>query len=212
LRGAKWIVGSSSHGCWLGSYEYGKQRLFADQLGPGDVVWDIGANVGFYSLLAARLVGASGSVIAFEPLPENIEYLRRHVELNRSTNIEVLEVAVGDSVGPGSFHLGDNRSTGSLSMEDSDMSVPVITLDHLMRESQRRPPRLIKMDIEGGEVGALRGAADLLATASPIVLLATHGADRHRECVQILHSLGYTMRGIDGRSVNETDELFASRS
>jgi FkbM family methyltransferase len=151
-------------------------------------------------------------VTAFEPLPENLYYLRRHVELNRITNIEVMDVAVGDWVGPGTFRLGGNRSTGSLSAEASNISVSVITLDHVMLDAQRHPPRLIKMDIEGAEVNAIRGAADLLATAKPTVLVATHGADCHRECVQLLQSFGYAIRGIGGRAVNETDELLASCS
>ena len=53
LRGKKWIVGSSSHGCWLGGYEYEKQRRFAQAINPGGVVYDIGAHVGFYMLLAS---------------------------------------------------------------------------------------------------------------------------------------------------------------
>ena len=57
LRGYRWIVGSSNHGCWLGSYEYAKQRLFAQMVRSGDVVFDVGANVGFYTLLAACRVG-----------------------------------------------------------------------------------------------------------------------------------------------------------
>lgn len=83
LRGARWIVGAGTHGCWLGSYEYGKRRLFERLVRPGQVVWDVGANAGFYTLLASRLVGSTGSVVAIEPLPRNLSYLRRHLELNR---------------------------------------------------------------------------------------------------------------------------------
>ena len=57
LRGKKWIAGSGNHGYWLGSYEYQKQRIFSEEIRPGDVVYDLGANVGFYSLLASFLVG-----------------------------------------------------------------------------------------------------------------------------------------------------------
>src|SRR5437899_3136746 len=62
LRGARWVVGSASHGCWLGWYEADKQRAFASLVKRGDVVFDIGAHVGFYTLLASRLCGPSGHV------------------------------------------------------------------------------------------------------------------------------------------------------
>src|SRR5579871_1243331 len=82
LRGKRWVVGSATHGCWLGSYEQDKQQCFAGAVSVGSVVYDIGANVGFYSLLASVLVGVSGAVYSFEPVPRNCHFLRRHVDLN----------------------------------------------------------------------------------------------------------------------------------
>ena len=67
LRGKYWISGSSDHGCWLGSYEVAKQRKVTELVRPGMICWDVGANVGFYTLLFAELVGRTGSVYAFEP-------------------------------------------------------------------------------------------------------------------------------------------------
>src|ERR671919_200683 len=69
LRGKKWVVGSSTHGCWLGSYEYAMRHLFERTVERGDIVYDVGAHVGFYTLLASVLVGPTGRVLAFEPLP-----------------------------------------------------------------------------------------------------------------------------------------------
>jgi hypothetical protein len=69
LRGARWIVGPGTHGCCLGTYELPKQREFDKAVREGHVVYDVGANVGFYSLLAACCVGENGKVHAFEPLP-----------------------------------------------------------------------------------------------------------------------------------------------
>ena len=67
LRGKKWTVGSSTHGCWLGSFEYEKQKALQCAIKTGQVVYDIGANVGFYSLFASVLVGEAGHVYSFEP-------------------------------------------------------------------------------------------------------------------------------------------------
>ena len=66
-KGARWIVGSSIHGCWLGTYESEKQNVVSKLVRPGMVVWDVGANAGFYTLAFARLVGNTGRVYAFEP-------------------------------------------------------------------------------------------------------------------------------------------------
>ena len=73
LRGKKWIVGSGEHGYWLGSYEMDKRLAFEKEILPDSVIYDIGANVGFYSLLAAEMTGEKGHVYAFEPLPRNIK-------------------------------------------------------------------------------------------------------------------------------------------
>ncbi|NQV00191.1 MAG: FkbM family methyltransferase [Parcubacteria group bacterium] len=97
LKGKKWVVGSGdNHGYWLGSYEYRMQSFFAETIKPGSVVYDIGANVGFYTLLASKIVGVQGRVFAFEPLPENIFYVRKHVELNHCDNVVIIEAAVSE--------------------------------------------------------------------------------------------------------------------
>lgn len=110
LRGKRWIVSSSTAGCWLGSYELDKQRRFATTLRPGHVVYDLGANAGFYTLLASKLVGRSGHVVAFEPLPENLAALRRHLELNGVDNVTVMDAAVWSSGGTVRFTPARHRS------------------------------------------------------------------------------------------------------
>ena len=81
LRGHRWVVGSSNHGCWLGSYERNQQILLEKYLKEGDVIFDIGAHVGFYTLLGSVLVGGSGQVVAFEPVPKNLMYLKTHLQI-----------------------------------------------------------------------------------------------------------------------------------
>jgi hypothetical protein len=82
MKGMRWVAGSHTHGCWLGSYEFDKQVFMAERLRPGGVFLDIGAHVGFYTLLGSRLVGDEGKVISFEPCPRNIAY--QPVSLARS--------------------------------------------------------------------------------------------------------------------------------
>ena len=90
LRGCRWIVGAETHGCWLGSYELAKQRQFGDAIKESNIVYDIGANVGFYSLLASRCIGSMGQVHAFEPLPENLVFLEKHIRLNHCTMFQFI--------------------------------------------------------------------------------------------------------------------------
>ena len=183
LRGMKWISGSSNHGCWLGSYEYHKQRLFDAAITRKSVVWDIGAHVGFYSLVASR---NAMRVIAVEPMAENVRYLERHIRLNRIRNVEVLVAAVGRECGRESFCPGDNRSTGHLA--SGFFEVDVVTLDSMSVEFGA--PDVIKMDVEGAEYLALQGAERCLA-GNPIVFLATHSADLATKCSDLFHSAGY---------------------
>ena len=166
LRGKRWVVGSAIHRCWLGFYEFEKQRLISSMVKPGTVFYDVGANVGFYSLLAAGLVGPQGRVFAFEPLPRNVMYLRRHLTLNRVFNVEILELAVGERTGSASFTPDPSGCMGRLS-DTGCLPVTVASLDDLLEQGRLAPPHSIKMDIEGAELLALRGAQSLYPATSP---------------------------------------------
>lgn len=208
LRGAWWIVGSATHGCWLGSYEKEKQELFRSRLSPGTVVYDVGANVGFYSLLASRSVGHNGRVFAFEPFPRNLAYLRRHLAMNRVNNVEVVGAAVASGVGSARFAEGQNPSTGRVDLSGA-VQVPTVSLDAFVYEQGHPPPAVVKMDIEGGEAQALLGAHRVLGAARPLLFLATHGPGVHASCLDILATAGYTIESLDSRDVASSAELLA---
>ena len=208
LRGHRWIVGAGTHGCWLGSYEYSKQRLFAAAAKPGAVVYDVGANVGFYSLLAARRAGPAGTVVAFEPLLRNLLFLRRHLELNRVANVDVVEAAVSESTGLQSFSTEHHASMGRLAT-DGALQVRTVSLDDVVFKDGRPRPHLIKMDIEGGEAAALRGGRRVLEECRPTLFLATHGWEQHQACCELLRQLAYELAAIDGRPLDESDEIMA---
>lgn len=190
MRGMRWIVGSSNHGCWLGSYEAAKQRAFVELARGRSVVYDVGANVGFYTLLGSAVVAPAGRVFAFEPVSRNLKYLRRHLEINRVANVTVIDAAVSDGSGHRSFAHGASNATGHLS-PNGDSLVRVETLDRLIELGTIQDPDVIKIDIEGGELGALRGAKRMLERARPTMLLATHGDSIHRECIGFLRDLDY---------------------
>lgn len=208
LRGWRWIAGSSTNGCWIGSYEQTKQKALQRELKAGDVVYDIGANVGFYSLLASALVGETGRVYSFEPSPVNVEMLRKHLKMNRVANCTVIEAAVGSFDGLAAFEAREDRHQGHL-VETGGLQVRVLTLDRLISESGMRPPSLMKIDIEGAELDCLRGAANLIQKFRPVIFLATHGSGIHASCLDALKSWNYRVSSLDARLPEATDELVA---
>lgn len=196
LRGWRWVVGSSFQSCWLGVYEYEKQQVFVRTVKPGDVVYDVGANVGFYTLLASRLVGPGGRVFSFEPLPRNIKYLRRHLDANGVTNVTVFEGAVSDRSGTARFDVDAIPEMTRLSAGGS-LEVQTFQIDELIAAGQATVPTLMKIDVEGAEADVLEGARDLLTRHHPTVLLATHNDEVHRRCWDVLAGLGYQVEALD---------------
>jgi FkbM family methyltransferase len=172
-RGQRWVVGSSVHSCWLGTYERRTQAAIVSNLRRGDCAYDIGANAGFFTLLMSRIVGYTGQVHAFEPLPENVAALRRHIELNRIENVVVHPVALSDHTGVASFERGGHKSMGRLSKQ-GDIAVKCAALDDLGLFA----PALIKMDIEGEESVALGGMAKTLKAGRPYLLIEGHAPRR----------------------------------
>lgn len=208
LRGKKWIVGAGEHGYWLGSYELRKRLAFEREISPGSVIYDIGANVGYFSLLASELTGHDGKVYAFEPLPRNIEFLRKHVTLNRMVNIEVIEAAVSDQGGEASFDLGASSAMGHLA-DSGEISVRMVNLDEMFDAGELQPPDYVKVDVEGAEYAVLQGARKLLETYQPVLFLDTHEREAHGPTIARLEELGYVFDILDGESLMETKELVA---
>ena len=208
LRGTKWIVGAGEHGYWLGSYEMNKRLAFEREIPTGAVTYDIGANVGYFSLLAAKLAGPTGQVYAFEPLPRNIEYLKKHVAINRLENIEVIEAAVSDHSGEAHFDLGASSAMGHLA-ESGGIAVRMVCLDDLLEAGELRPPDYMKVDVEGAEFEALKGARKLLEKYRPILFLDTHQREAHLPTIELLKDLGYQFEILDGKSLTATKELIA---
>ncbi len=207
LRGSLWVVGSSAHGCWIGWYEQAKAKAFSEAVTSESVVYDIGANVGYYTLIAARLA-RQGRVISFEPLPSNVTMIRRHLELNRIGNATVFEVAVSDHPGEGLFQTSLSNSMGRLG-KSGDLTVRLVTIDDLIGMKLAPAPAIIKMDIEGAEYAALKGGFKTLESCRPIIFLATHGPSVHRACCKLLSDLDYDLCPIDGELLEKCSELLA---
>jgi len=208
LRGKKWVVGAGEHGYWLGSYEMSKRKAFEEEIPKGAVVFDVGANVGYYSLLASVLVGERGRVYAIEPLPRNVHFLQRHIEINHLDNIEIIEAAVSDHAGTASFDLGASSAMGHLS-DAGEIEVRLVCLDEMLENGVIQPPDYIKVDVEGTEYKVLKGARKLIQGYHPIFFLDTHQREAHQQLITLLKELGYTFKILDGKPLPETKELIA---
>jgi FkbM family methyltransferase len=168
---------------WSLDYERESLAAFQRLVAPGEVVWDVGANLGFYTLIAARLVGRKGQVVAWEPSPPVFGYLRQHYEANGSpAAVQLVPEAIHDgSVASVRFRLDledGYSSTGRVTDQDGDgaVTVPAASLDD-WHARLGRSPGLVKVDVEGAEVFVLRGAARLMAPGGsrrPVFLVAVH--------------------------------------
>ncbi len=208
LKSKRWIVGSSQHGCWLGSYEYDKQQLLEQTIPAGGIVFDLGAHVGFHTLLASVLVGSEGQVFAFEPMPKNLSYLKQHLQMNHVQNVTVINAAISDTDGVACFDLAASSFHGHLAAQGS-LQVRTASLDSLFSQGKISLPDYIKMDVEGAEVAALHGMKTILETAHPTIVLATHGDEIQKQCREFLTTLGYEFQVIGDKSLEQADELLA---
>jgi FkbM family methyltransferase len=134
--------------------------------------------------------------------------LKRHLAMNRVANCDVVEAAVAEGVGSTGFTEGENASTGRVDAS-GHIRVPSVSLDAFVHEQGHPPPTVIKMDIEGGEVSALRGGRRVLQDARPILFLATHGPAVHGACLDILRTAGYSVESLDSPDVESSAELLA---
>lgn len=147
---------------------------------------DIGANMGCFTLIMARQVGATGQVYAFEPAPGNLELLRRNVALNRFSQATVVPKAVADESGVLSLylsptHCGDHRIYGSPDNVEKTIPVEVVSLDEFFGDATPEI-HFLKIDIQGAEPKAFRGMKRLLAASPRLKLLVEFDPPALREC------------------------------
>jgi len=197
-QGMKWILGSTEPNYWLRPYEREKVDRLLTYLNPSSVFYDIGANVGYYSLVAAR---KCQSIFAFEPLPANFDYLKRHIAINQLQNCTAVEAAVIDHEGTVAFSEGNSTCGGAI-REAGALLVRAVRLDVFI---ERAPaPDVMKIDVEGAELRALCGAKRLLTEHHPVVFLATHSNELDWQCREFLLQCGYQVENLENRELIAT--------
>ena len=179
----------------LGTAEPHLQRAIRQYIAPGDTVYDIGANLGYVTLALAKQVGPEGRVIAFEPLPENVGFLRKNVEINQLKNVRLFDCAVSDRCGESVIRMAENPATASLVWHRSDPSarefdIQTVAIDDLIDANEIALPQFVKIDVEGAEGPVLKGMRRTLAGAKPILFVECSEAGREIAW-KILRDLGY---------------------
>lgn len=162
------------------AYERETSRIFVRIVESGKNVIDLGANIGYYTLLASKLVGAKGQVFAFEPLPSNLDYLRKNIELNNCSNVVIVPAAAGNFTGDGSFQLYADPTLGHLLRnnhpKENVMHVPTVRLDDFLARQGWPRIDIIKADLEGGEVDALSGMTETCDRNPDVKLLLEYNS------------------------------------
>lgn len=179
-------------------------EVLKDRLTPGATFIDIGANVGYYSVLASRMVGSMGAVHCFEIDPRPLRCLRRNASKSPLRNIYVHEVAVGDREGEAVLRQEKECGNSSVHASGSGRRVALTTLD-AWQESQPLLGQItaIKVDIEGGELLGLMGARKLMARHQPTIVceccpqLQERAGHGHDELLQFFEAVGYEVEPVE---------------
>jgi FkbM family methyltransferase len=203
-------------------YEQKALSAFLSLIAPGDVVWDVGANVGIYTLLAARKTGPAGRVVAWEPSPATFRILSSHARANGVTDrCQLLQAAVHDgSSASASFWIDktDSMSTtnrlssAAMSGGGQTITVEAADLDGWCKQLGQCP-KVVKIDVEGAEALVLRGASKLMRGElgpRPGLLVAVHPhmmkefGCAPEELTELVTVRGYRALSFDGQRVSPT--------
>lgn len=183
------------------SVEYSSYQAYAKMLRPGDVVFDIGAHIGTYTLIALDLIGPSGRVVAYEPNELTRKYLSQHLSWNGGEDRTIIrEACCGERPGASTFYFVPGRAEGMSGLVPvegfSQRQVQITTLDQEV-STLGLTPTVLKIDVEGAEWNVLKGAVRLLSEFHPRLSLSLHPSALAKEGTQpeqILHwlqSFGY---------------------
>lgn len=191
------------------SFEYTTLTLFKQFVKPDAVILDIGANIGLFSLLADKWLGADGKVIAFEPSAQTFQNFKKNLEYNNVTHVVPYQVALSDKEGKAylsrptelsnRYQYQDAFSHLQYDGKEEGEMIQTRTIDNILQENQVRKVDLIKIDVEGAELMCFKGATGLLSSANPPVIIMESNEHMCKkfgyssyDTLNFLHSFGYT--------------------
>ncbi|MEO8414734.1 MAG: FkbM family methyltransferase [Ginsengibacter sp.] len=208
LKGKKFIKGSHNISIAIGTYERKQSERFASYCAASNCFWDLGAHVGYYTLLY-NSQNPEGKTFAFEPSEANAKLYHRHMELNQIKNYQLFQAAVSNKEGILSFNKTRSTVAGKLD-ETGDTKVKAMQLSKFIEKNEFAVPGLVKMDIEGGEENALLDVKEIFMKTKPVLFLSTHGKQVHLNCIRLLTEMGYNLEPLDKPNLNDCREILAS--
>lgn len=185
------------------------QQVLAERIKPGTVFYDLGANIGLFSLLAGRLVGANGKVFSFEPDATVAARLRRNVARNEFENVTVVEAGIWSASGNRNFVVADAASPDHglgrfATRNDASLGLPTrcIALDDFIQTAPA--PDAIKCDVEGAEVEVFRGAQKLIEARRPWIVCEIHSPENDRALRSHFTRYSYHLEAVDANHLIAT--------
>ena len=191
---------------WLGTYEVQLQKALKNFVHEGEIGYDVGANIGYMSLMMASIVGEHGHIFAFEAFEQNVQRMQKNITVNQlESRITVYHKAVIDTTKNVTFFIGPSHETGkadgSAGRKDVDykaaITVEGISLDDFVFRDGNPEPNIIKMDVEGGEVLALPGMRRILKEIKPTVFLEIHGPEAAEKAYETFIENDYQMHSLE---------------
>lgn len=206
LEGMVLDIDPRSQDIVVGRYESEVFDIINSSLRPGAIAFDVGAHLGYVSLLMASRAGSAGRVISFEPDPVIIDGLRANLRRNAGkieATVIPVESAVGSSEGHAAFTRGWRTTRGRLAGEtQADFEVATTTLDRAA--ARFGAPDMVKIDVEGAELEVLQGGTGLLQDTRPFTVLEAHAPSLAEEAVRTFEHLDYTCERIAPTDRKET--------
>jgi FkbM family methyltransferase len=212
-RGLRFNGANSAMGFVFGTHDPEVQYALSRLLKPGMTTYDIGANVGFTAMLAAKCVAPGGRVVCFEPLAEPAAQTLHNAGLNGFSFVQVHQVALASSDGEAEFFVSAESTWGRLAeagpapQQNGVIRVPMRTLDSFASEHALPLPEVIKMDVEGVEAAVISGGKKLLAASRPVMIIELHHT--YQAVVDSLAGLDYAIRPLTttGKIASTDDEF-----
>jgi FkbM family methyltransferase len=195
---------------WHGVFEPFETAFFKDRIRPGQTIVDIGANIGYFTLLFAQLVGPGGHVYAFEPDPLNFGILKKNVKINGYSNVTLERTALSDTNGKLKLYrsqdnMGDHR-TYDPGVSRETIEINCVRLDDYFAKAKKKTVDILKMDIQGAEGQALSGMLEIARQSPDLILMTEYMPEGLARCgtdpsqyLKMLRSIGLSIYYVDRR-------------
>jgi len=193
---------AQAYGTLSGDHEPMVAEALRRTLPEGGVFIDVGANTGFTAMVAARIVGRGGSVVALDPQAECAAAVRAHAALNGFAHVQVIQAAAASQTGEAEIIVVEDSlwtrlaTVGEHALERRRDTVRTVRLDDLVSSGEAPAPDVVKIDVEGAELDVIGGMTELLRTRRPVVICEMHGTNAAFAAAMREH--GYTVRNLDG--------------